>query len=150
VTITTNGGIILSINGTDVALGPKDVSDALKKGASYELSAPIAVGSAQDLSTFLTDQFGAPALPPASSFPAPLDSVYNKVTNLVLTVDKFKVVVPPSQNADGTPIPPANQKATSFSIGISAVWPPGQEVSLIPGKLAIKGLFLQVDKDDTP
>ena len=148
--ITTAGGIVLSLNGQDVTLSPSSTGDLKKTGAEYTLPEPIAIGSAKDISAFLSDTFGAPALPAASTFPSPLDQVYGKLTDLVLTVDEFSLKVPPTQNADGSDIPPATRKATSFTVGISAMWPPGQEVNLITGKLAVKGIYLSVSKDDTP
>ena len=147
---TVNPGIILQINGQDVPLTPSDAStDDLKKtGAHYELASPVDLGSIADLSNFLSSQFGAPALPAAATFPTPLDQVYTKLTQLELGVDQASVTIPPTLDATGQPL--TSPRATSFTMGLTATWPAGQEVAIIPGKLSIKGIFLLVQKDDTP
>ena len=149
--ITTSPGIILTINGTDVPLALNGlISDFSKNGISYTMPNPVTVGSAADLSAFLTSQFGAPALPASTSFPTPLDSVYAKLTSLSLAVDQFSVTVPPTKDANGNALSAAQQRATSFDLGLSATWADGSTISLISGKLAIKGIYLHITKDDSP
>lgn len=150
--VNTNYGVILGINGRDVPLAPKDIKNGGTNGYSYELAEPIRVGSIQSLSGFLTTQFdGAVTLPSTDLLPDKLknafDKVFNKFLALEMTVNRFKLTVPPKQ-PDGTAA--KDLKTASLSAGISATWPAGQDVELIPGKLGIRGLFLQVDKDDAP
>jgi hypothetical protein len=146
--VTSTPGIILEINGTTVPLEAKDIKDAASKGVQYTLPQPVDVGSVDDLSAFLDSQFGASPIPDADTFPTPLDSVFAKLSDLNLAVEHFDVNVPPSKNADDTDIAEADQKATSFKLGMSATWADGDEVELISGKLAIKGIYLNVVKDN--
>ncbi|MES2178307.1 MAG: hypothetical protein V4550_10625 [Gemmatimonadota bacterium] len=143
---TLKAGIIIQINEKDVMLTPKDAAGDLKKtGAHYKLDEPVYCGTAADLATFLTAQFGVGGLPDPTTFPAPLDSVYAKLTNLGLTVSDFQVTVPPSVGADDKPI--AKRKAVSFDLGLLCAWKAGEEVALV-GSLKFKGLFIHVAKDD--
>jgi hypothetical protein len=148
--ITTTGGLILSINGNDVTVSPTAaLGDVKKTGASYSLPERVAVGTAADFGTFLSDSFGAPALPGKDSFPAPLDSVYEKLTQLTLNLEKFSIKIPPTQDAQGNALAAADQKTTSFTVGLSVSLAAGQEIHLIGNALAIKGVYVTVSKDDT-
>jgi hypothetical protein len=55
-------------------------------------------------------------------------------------VEQFKLNIPPT----------AANKSPTFTIGLAAEWKAGEEVSLIDGKLAIKGIYVQIVKDDKP
>jgi hypothetical protein len=140
--VTQNPGLVLLINGEVVTLKPSDANspDRVANGATYELTDPVEIGSAADLNTFLSNQFGVNALPAADTFPSPLDQVYGKLADLVLSVEQFKLNIPPK----------AANKSPTFTIGLAAEWKAGEEVSLIDGKLAIKGIYVQIVKDDKP
>jgi hypothetical protein len=156
--ITTTPGIVLEINGANVPLAPSGVISAVTDlrltGVTYTLPQPVSLGSVADLSGFLSDQFGAPALPDPAGFPAPLDSIYEKVITLVFGVEQASVTVPPSKKKDSqnqiVDIPANEKKAVSFDLGLTGTWPPGEEVEIIPGKLKVKGLFLRIVKDNVP
>lgn len=142
---TTTAGIVIALNGTDIELSPATVSDALSQGMTYSLPAPVSIGSVANLSSFLTDTFDAPALPPSSSLPSPISTVYDALTNAVLGVSKFTVNIPPSKDSNGQPISDT-QRITTFTLGLSATLPANQQISLISGKLVIKGVFVTVSK----
>ena len=144
-TTNLNAGVILEINGQDVAIEPaKAITDAKKKGVEYSLPRPVTLGTADDLNDFLkTLADDVPALPTGDNFPSPLDKVYKKLTSLNLTVEELKLKVPPSLNEDGTPI--ASPKSTAFTIGLSATWTDNEKVN-ITDKLAIKGIYVKVEK----
>lgn len=145
-TASVNVGIVLEINGEDVAIEPaKALTDAKKNGVEFSLPRRVEVGTAADLHAFLntlTDD--AVSLPSGDDFPSPLDSAYKKVMSLNLAVEELNLKVPPSLNADGTAITPA--KPTTFTLGLSATWSDNDKVELIQGKLAIKGLYVKLVK----
>jgi hypothetical protein len=143
--VAANPGVLLVINGTDVALTPSSVGDYKKDGMHFELPEKVELGTLKNLNDLLTGTFDAPALPSADSFPGPLDKVYGTLTDLVLAIDTFTLDVPASLKADGTAIPDAD-RVTTFSLGISAALP-GAGADIIPGKLAIKGIYLQIVKE---
>lgn len=149
-TTNVNFGVILEINGEDVAIEPpKAITDAKKNGVEFSLPRRVEVGTAEDLTTFITtltdDSF---SLPTAEDFPSPLDSAYEKLVSLNLAVEELYLKVPPSLNADGTPITPT--RPTTFNLGLSATWSDDDTVVLIgtqdQPKLTIKGLYVKVSK----
>lgn len=139
-------GIILEINGKDVAIEPsKAITDFKKNGVTYNLNDRVEIGTANDLKAFLdTLAPDVPDLPKANDYPTPLDTVFNKLTKLHLAVEKLELKVPPSLKADNSPITPA--QPTTFTLKLSATWADNDKVSLIEGKLAIKGLYVTVAK----
>ena len=145
-TTNVNFGIILEINGEDVAIEPaKAVTDAKKNGVEFSLPRRVEIGTAAELRAFLTTLTDdTVSLPSGDSFPSPLDSAYNKLISLNLAVEKLDLKIPPSQNADGSTITPS--KPTTFTLGLSATWSNNDKVDLITGRLAIKGLYVKVAK----
>jgi hypothetical protein len=106
-----DGGVILSINGELVPLGPKELekyrAEAIAKikeakveakltamlfNRKFELTKPVEVGSLNDLNSFLMNNFGVEL--PEPDLPEPLDTIYTRVNNLVLTVEDFFLDVP--------------------------------------------------------
>lgn len=152
-----NFGVILEINGQDVAIEPaKVVTEAKTSGVEFTLPHRIEVESVGDLTTFVgTLTSDTPKLPQASDFPSPLDQAYAKLQALNLAVEELTLKIPPSHIShikDGkkegelVPIPPADQEPTTFTIGLSATWSNNDKVDLITGKLAIKGIYVKVVK----
>jgi hypothetical protein len=146
-TASVNVGIVLEINGEDVAIEPaKALTDAKKNGVEFSLPRRVEVGTAADLHAFLnTLTDGVPPLPSGDNFPSPLDSAYEKVMSLNLAVEALTLKVPPSVKEDGSgkfdpPLP------TTFTLGLSATWSDNDKVELIQGKLAIKGLYVKLVK----
>ncbi|WP_143438114.1 hypothetical protein [Hydrocoleum sp. CS-953] len=107
-TTNVNFGVVLEINGEDVAIEPtKAVTDAKKNGVEFSLPRRVEVGTAADLAGFLgtlTDE--VPSLPSGDSFPSPLDTVYKKLTSLNLAVEELYLKVPPSLDAAGVKLLP--------------------------------------------
>ncbi|MEU3454686.1 hypothetical protein ABZ671_13930 [Micromonospora sp. NPDC006766] len=148
-TTTATAGLVLNIDGKEVLLAPRDVSDALKKGARYTLAERVSLGTPGELVHFLEGNFGASGFS-VPSLPAPLDSIAGKLANLNVSIEKFDLTIPPSKDDKGVDLPEGTRKETSFTIGMAAVWSDDEMVNLIPGKLAVKGVYLQVVKDDAP
>ncbi len=148
-TTTATAGLVLSIDGKEVLLAPQDVSDALKKGARFTLAEPVSLGTPGELADFLDRNFDASGFS-MPSLPYPLDKIADKLGTLNVSIEKFDLTIPPTQNSKGEALPPGEQKTTSFTLGMAAVWSDDEVVNLINGKLAVKGVYLQVVKDDTP
>ena len=145
-----NFGIILVINGKDVAIEPeKALGDAKKNGVDFKLPHRVEIGTVAELGTFLrtlTDD--AVTLPSGDSFPSPLNEAYKKLIELHLAVEQLDLRVPPSQDSNGVEILSTDRKPTTFTLGLSATWTSGREVQLIQDKLAIKGLYVKLEKKD--
>jgi len=103
-TASVNFGIVLEINGEDVAIEPaKALTDAKKNGVEFSLPRRVEVGTAADLHAFLnTLTDGVPPLPSGDNLPSPLDSAYEKVMSLNLAVEALTLKVPPSVKEDGS------------------------------------------------
>ena len=127
--VNADAGVILEINGEDVAIYPTQaITDAKKNGVKYELPRPVPIGTAEDLNAFLkTLSDDVPPLPKGDTFPSPLDTVYNKLISLNLAVEELTLKVPASLQADGkTAIDPP--PATTFTLGLSATWKDNEKV----------------------
>ncbi|MEU8261574.1 hypothetical protein AB0C02_13255 [Micromonospora sp. NPDC048999] len=140
---------MLSIDGKEVLLAPQDVSDALKKGARYTLAEPVSLGTPGELVGFLDRNFGASGFS-MPSLPDPLDSIADKLGTLNVSIEKFNLTIPPTKDDKGVDLPQDKRKATSFTLGMAAVWSDDEVINLIDDKLAVKGVYLQVVKDDAP
>jgi hypothetical protein len=139
-TTTTQGGIVLTVNGKDVWLSTTDINRVRGGAVHYKLDEPLVLGSAADLKTFLNDTFGADLSIDASSFPFPLDEVYSKLTSLNLTLTELALTVPATDEQQ--------TKEASFSLGLSATWSDDQAIHILPRVLAVKGIFVKVVKDE--
>ncbi|GMV06631.1 MAG: hypothetical protein AMXMBFR53_29070 [Gemmatimonadota bacterium] len=145
---TATPGLVLELNEKEVCLSPKDATTDPSRPAHFELADRVELGSLTDLAGFVNTNFGVSTLPDWNKLPAPLNTMGAKLASLNMAVEKFAMTVPPSKKSDGTDIPPAEKRATSFNLGLSATW--ADPIVLVQGSLSIKGVYLQVVKDDAP
>ncbi len=140
-------GIILLVNGKDVPLTPQAVAGAAQdlkaNGMQLELSERLELGSLEggidSLVQIFDNSFYLDKL--QDKLPEPVDGVVAKLTDLELTIEEFKLVIP------GTAITP--KPPVSYTIGMSFMWGAGEEVMLIQEKIGIKGLFLRITSDES-
>jgi hypothetical protein len=155
-------GIILLVNGTNVALGPDGVRRALSEPVTYKLARPVNIGTVGAIGDLLINTFDFSASDAnvdtaITALPAPLKDIAAKLRNLDLTIEKFELTidsdVPPPPPAGSTPpatpvavLSPAQR--TTFVMGVSAVWTE-DPIMLIPEKLGIRGAYFEITRRKT-
>jgi hypothetical protein len=130
-------GINFEINGTLVPLTTV-IGDPSKNGMEFALPGPVDLGTIADFITWFSDTFKVD-LPDGSTFPAPLDGIVGKLSDLDFTVTQFHVKVPPSSDSTGT----------QYTFALSALWP-GAGIDLIPDVLSIQGATFGLSNEEKP
>ncbi|CAD0325934.1 hypothetical protein [Xanthomonas hortorum] len=122
-------GLNFNLHGTMVPVSTDDIANAKTNGIEFTLPAPVDLGTLDDFAAWFKTQFNID-LPGADQLPAPLDSIMSKLTTLDVAVDQFHIKVPGTASPD---------QSTLYTLAMSAVWPDGQGIPLIPGVLSIEG-----------
>ena len=128
-------GITFNLNDTLVPISTDDLANIKANGIELALPSPTTIGTIKDFITWFNNQFKV-TLPDASSFPPPLNTIFDKITSLVWTVNAAHVKVPPS----GSPDP------TLYTLMITAEWI-GEGIVLIPNVLSIQGAVFGVTNE---
>lgn len=129
-------GITFNLNNTLVPISSDDVANIKANGIELALPGPTTIGTIADFISWFNKQFPSVQLPPATSFPPPLDKIFDKITSLVWTVNAAHVKVPPSGSAD----------PTLYTLMITAEWV-GEGIPLIPNVLSIQGAVFGVTNE---
>jgi len=130
-------GVTFNLHGTQVPISTADIADAKKKGIQFTLPQPVDLGTLTDFQTWFKTQFGVD-LPLGTDLPDPLGQIMTKLATLDVSVDQFHVKIPGSDN-------PSDPKL--FTLAMSAIWPPGGGIPLIPNVLSIDGGFFGVTNE---
>ena len=131
-------GVVLEINGKEIALEPKTAINKIKEqGIEAELPAgtEVRLGSiAGGLEAFVKKIDTSFKLPAKADVPGPLQGMYDALTTVELTVNDLYLKVPPQVPAGGK---------SSYRLGIYVGWPTPQ--TLI-GDLSLKGFSVKVQQ----
>jgi hypothetical protein len=124
-------GVVFDLNGTHVPVSTKDIANAKANGIEFSLPQEgIKLGSMTDFEQWFKKQFNLD-LPKKEDLPPPLDSIFGKLSNLQVTVHKLYIKIP-GTNTPGAP--------KLYTVELSAAWPEGQGIELIPKVLTIEGV----------
>lgn len=155
-------GIVLEVDNTEIALEPKNaVSDIKKKGVDVGLPPDkrVALGplgkslrgileavevDSTEIDGFLTEE----GLVKADALPD-IDVLQNAVNLLLqanLAVEQFHVKLPPTERADGTPIPKEQREDTAYTLGLSATWV--ADAGTLVGSLKLRGMYFKVSNEE--
>ena len=130
-------GITFNLNGTLVPISTDDLANIKANGIDLALPGPTTIGTIADFVSWFNKQFGV-TLPQPSDFPPPLNTIFDKITSLVWTVNAAHVKVPPS----------GSQDPVLYTLTVSAAWT-GEGIPLIPGVLSIQGGVFGVTNEGT-
>lgn len=132
-------GVTFTLNGTQVPVYAKDITNASVNGVEFSLPQPIDLGTFNDFATWFHTQFGV-TIPATSTLPPPLDQIAGKLASLDVQVDMLHVKVPPAAAAGQSRGP------VQYTVALRAIFPaPGLE--LIPGVLEIQGAVFGVSDE---
>jgi hypothetical protein len=131
-------GITFNLNGTLVPISSDDLANIKANGIELTLPGPTIIGTIADFVAWFNAQFPNVQLPPASDFPPPLNTIFDKIASLVWTVNAAHVKVPPS----------GSQDSILYTLTVSAAWT-GAGIPLIPGVLSIQGGVFGVTNEGT-
>jgi hypothetical protein len=130
-------GVTFNLHGTQVPVSTADIANAAKQGIEFTLPSPVDLGTLTDFQAWFEKQF-AIKLPLGTDLPSPLGDIMSKLATLDVSVDQFHVKIPGSDNKDDPKL---------YTLAMSAVWPPGQGIPLIPGVLSIDGAVFGVTNE---
>jgi hypothetical protein len=136
-------GVTFDLNGTAVPVTAKDITNAKENGLTLALPGPVELGSFKNnFRPWFEKQFGV-KIPDSAELPKVLAEVVNKLEEVVVTVYEAKIeVVGEKKEKEG--------KESLYTLVITAKWPEGQGVPLIPGVLEIEGVAFGVSKQEEP
>jgi hypothetical protein len=133
-------GVTFVLNGQQVPVYAKDITNAATNGVEFTLPQPIDLGTFNDFAAWFKTQFGVD-IPSTSTLPPPLDQIAGQLASLDVSVDMLHVKVPPAA-------PPGQSRApTQYTVALRAVFP-GTGFDLIPGLLQIQGAVFGVSNEN--
>ncbi len=124
-------GVIFDINDKDVTISASDLSSIAKNGVKFDLDEPIDLGTVGQIDTFIEQDLKITGVdvPSADNFPAPLNTIVNKLEQLDISIDRFKLDVPPKGQT--------GQTGTQYALQMSAKWQKNDGIDL--GVATVKG-----------
>lgn len=122
-------GLNFDLHGTMVPVSTDDISKMKTEGIDFTLPEPVDLGTLNDFTAWFNKQFGV-NIPSADQLPAPLDKIIGKLATLDVAVEQFHIKVPGTASKDQNKL---------FTLAMSAIWPDGEGIDLIPGVLSIQG-----------
>lgn len=144
-------GIVLLVNDQAVTLQPKQVAGEIAQkagnlkanGMELELDQRLDLGSPGAGAAALEDlvkKFDSGfKMPTASDFPSEINGVVTKLSNVEIAVEKFHLKIPGTASTD---------KTVRYTVGMSAIFPPGGELMVPEVPVGLKGVFFEVSNED--
>jgi len=133
-------GVVLEINGKEIALEPKTAITNIKQTgleAGLPAGTEVHLGSiAGGLEGFIQKIDTSFKLPPKTDIPGPLQGMYGALTSVELTVNDLYVNIPPTAEK-GKP-----QASTGYRLGLYVGWP---EPQTLVGDLKLKGFSIKIE-----
>ncbi len=125
-------GVAFDLNGTAIALEPKEAINEIKtKGIELQLPQKVELGQVGNGIDSILSKLGSAQTVSGIKEQLrdfePLTKVYDKVTEAILSVEKFHAKIPGSDYLDEKKKTDTNYKLSSkdykYTIGLSATWP---------------------------
>jgi len=130
-------GLNFNLHGTMVPVSTDDIANAKTKGIEFTLPEAVNLGTLTDFQAWFQKQFGV-NLPLGTDLPSPLGKIMELLTTLDVSVDQFHIKVPGTESEDQNKL---------YTLAMSAIWPAGQGIPLIPGVLTIDGAVFGVSNE---
>lgn len=143
-------GVVLLVNDQTVALQPKQVVGEVSQkagnlkanGMELELDRPLQLGSpgaGKDALEDLVKKFDSNfSMPTKNDLPDEVKDLVDRLESVEITVEKFHLKIPGSA---------AKSTGVRYTVGMSAIFPPGRELGVAEIPVALKGMFFEVSNE---